>query len=95
MMVEMMPTNQPYSSWVMPQQTMKIDGDKSYSAFDWIHSHENKRKEEAKRLKWCLKPVSVIGVPECRNLLLVMDPMDPIQRSRMEKHMRYVEPHII
>lgn len=95
MMVEMMPSNQPHSSWVMPKHAMKIDGNKSECALNWIDSQDCKRNEVPKRLKRCLEPMTVKGIPGGRKLLLMVDLVYPVQRPGMKEHMRYVEPHII
>lgn len=95
MMVEMVSTNNPYSSWVMPQQTMKIDGNKSHCALHRVDCHSQERKEEANGLEGPLEPVCVIGVPGRRKLLLMVDLVYPVQGPGMQEHMREVEPDIV
>jgi hypothetical protein len=95
MMVEMVSTNNPYSSWVMPQQTMKIDGNESHCALHRVDCHDQEGKKEANRLERSLNPMAIIGVPGRRNLLLMVDLVYPVQGPGMQEHMREVEPDIV
>ena len=94
-MNEMMISCNPGSSFVMTKETLCVDIQKSESKGDPAGIKEQERCKESEALKDHFKPVAMIGVQERGLHLFVVNSMNRIQESVMEKTMAYVEPDII
>ena len=51
--------------------------------------------EGSEALKGAFKPVALIGVPQGRNNILVMDVVNGVHRSCMEESVANIEPNVI
>lgn len=79
----------------MTKESLCVDIQKSESEGDPTGIKEQERCEESDALKDHFKPVAMIGVQKRRIRLFVMNGMNRIQESVMEKTMTYIEPDVV
>ena len=79
----------------MTKESLCVDIQKSESKGGPTGIKEQERCKESEALKDHFKPVAMIGVQEHRLHLFVMNGMNRIQESVMEKTVAHIEPDII
>ena len=95
MMDQMMIAYEPGTAIIMPHDAANIDEQEGSEKGRPMHIKDEERNKESEALQHCFNPVSSISIIPLGFDLLMMNGMDAIQGSCMQKQMGEVEPDII